>query len=346
MKKSLTAWAGTVLVACLAFAGCGSQKSNDSANSSASPASSSAAASSATDGNAATEALFPATIDTKFGPVTVKEAPQRVVALGWGDAEVALSLGVQPVGAADWLAFGGNGVGPWVSESYEKAPEILGTMELSYEKIAALKPDLILDVKTSGDKERHDKLSQIAPTVSLPEGADNWLTSTKDQVTMIGAALGKPKAAAAQLDAVEKKFAEVTAAHPDWKGKSVTVATKTSEGWGAYLKGDTRLEFMTKLGFVQNPKVQELAPADGGFAVQLSAEQLDAIDADLIAAFPIFIDTAQITEDATWQKVPAVAAGHAFVVDGDLSNAFSLGTPAAQLWALDKLTPLIEKAAK
>ncbi|MGJ9611108.1 hypothetical protein [Actinotignum sp. GS-2025b] len=99
MKKSLTAWAGTVLVACLAFAGCGSQKSNDSADSSASPASSSAAASSAADGTTTNEAVFPATIDTKFGPVTVKEAPQRVVALGWGDAEVALSLGVQPVGA-------------------------------------------------------------------------------------------------------------------------------------------------------------------------------------------------------------------------------------------------------
>ncbi|MDY5131752.1 hypothetical protein R6G99_09760 [Actinotignum timonense] len=83
MKKSLTAWAGTVLVACLAFAGCGSQKSNDSADSSASPASSSAAASSAADGTTTNEAVFPATIDTKFGPVTVKEAPQRVVALGW-----------------------------------------------------------------------------------------------------------------------------------------------------------------------------------------------------------------------------------------------------------------------
>jgi iron complex transport system substrate-binding protein len=35
------------------------------------------------------------------------------VALGWSDAETALALGVQPVGASDWLAFGGEGVGPW-----------------------------------------------------------------------------------------------------------------------------------------------------------------------------------------------------------------------------------------
>lgn len=55
---------------------------------------------------------FPVDLTTKFGKVTVDEAPKRVVALGWGDAETALALGVQPVGASDWLGFGGEGVGP------------------------------------------------------------------------------------------------------------------------------------------------------------------------------------------------------------------------------------------
>ena len=50
-------------------------------------------------------------VETKFGEVEVPEAAQRIVALGWGDAETALALGVQPVGASDWLAFGGEGVG-------------------------------------------------------------------------------------------------------------------------------------------------------------------------------------------------------------------------------------------
>jgi iron complex transport system substrate-binding protein len=34
-----------------------------------------------------------------------------------------LALGVQPVGASDWLAFGGEGVGPWATGRYTKAPE-------------------------------------------------------------------------------------------------------------------------------------------------------------------------------------------------------------------------------
>src|SRR5690606_14896223 len=64
------------------------------------------------------EGAFPATIDTEFGPITVESQPIRVVALGWGDAEAALALGVEPVGASDWLAFGGNGVGPWATSLY------------------------------------------------------------------------------------------------------------------------------------------------------------------------------------------------------------------------------------
>lgn len=47
-----------------------------------------------------------AKVPTKFGEVTIPAEPKRVVALGWGDAETALALGVQPVGASDWLAFG------------------------------------------------------------------------------------------------------------------------------------------------------------------------------------------------------------------------------------------------
>src|SRR3712207_1067317 len=74
---------------------------------------------------------FPVTVETAFGAVEVPEEPQRVVALGWSDAETALALGVQPVGASDWLGFGGEGVGPWAEGRYDEAPEIIETLEPS-----------------------------------------------------------------------------------------------------------------------------------------------------------------------------------------------------------------------
>ena len=150
---------------------------------------------------------FPVTVDTAFGEVTVDEEPVRVVALGWSDAETALALGVQPVGASDWLGFGGEGVGPWAEGRYDEAPEIIETLEPSYEAIAALEPDLILDTRSDGTQERYDLLSAIAPTVGQPEGVGPYQTTWQQQLELVGQALGKDDEAAALQDEVDRAFA-------------------------------------------------------------------------------------------------------------------------------------------
>src|SRR3712207_6324738 len=103
---------------------------------------------------------FPVTVGTAFGDVTVEEEPARVVALGWSDAETALALGVQPVGASDWLAFGGEGVGPWAEGRYDEAPEIIETLEPSLEAVAALQPDLILDTRSRSEEHTSELQSR------------------------------------------------------------------------------------------------------------------------------------------------------------------------------------------
>ncbi len=289
---------------------------------------------------------FPATVSTKFGDVTVTAKPTRVVALGWGDAETALALGVQPVGASDWLGFGGEGVGPWAKGLYATPPEIIGTLEPSFEKIAALKPDLIIDVKSSGDQARYDRLKSIATTIGVPQGGDSYLASQEQQVTMISTALGEKEKGAALLKEVSDAFAAAAAAHPAWKGKTMSAATKTADGWGAYIEGSERVTFMQNLGFVQNPKIAALEANATGFSVSLSPEKLDDIDADVVVAFPIFIDTDKLTGDAAWKAVPAVKAGRAVVIDGDLASAYSLGTTLATKYAIENLVPKLDAALK
>lgn len=326
-RRSRLAPLGAALAALLALAGCSTPE----------PSASGTAPS-------ADSGAFPATVATRFGDVTVKAQPKRVVALGWGDAETALALGVQPVGASDWLGFGGEGVGPWAKGLYATAPTIIETLEPSYEKIASLRPDLILDTKSSGDRARYDRLSEIAPTVDVPKGGENYLTSTAQQMTMVSTALGLAGKGRALLQRLDQRFADVAADHPAWKGKTVTVASKTSEGWGAYISGVERVSFFEKLGFVQNPRIAALKASASGFSVSLSAEQLDAVDADLVVATPIFIPEAKLTGDPLWKAVPAVRSGHAVVVDGDVASAFSLGTTLATTAALDELTPRIQQA--
>lgn len=89
-----------------------------------------------------------------------------------------------------------------------------------------------------------------------------------------------------------------------------------------------------------------MKPDATGFSVALSPEKLDAIEADVIAAFPIFTETAKLTGDAAWRAVPAVKAGHAVVIDGDVSGPYSLGTTIATRYAIENLVPKLEAALK
>jgi len=277
------------------------------------------------------------TVDTKFGEVDVPEDPQRVVALGWGDAETALALGVEPVGASDWLDFGGDGVGPWMKDAYEESPEIIGTMEPDYEQIAALQPDLILDTKSSGDEERYDRLSDIATTVGVPEGSDNYLTSMEDQVQMIATALHRENEGEALLQEVDTEFEQAAEENPQFEGQTITVAAHDANGFGAYVEGDSRIDFVRRLGFETKDEIEALA--EDSFYVSLSDEQLELLDADLTVVLPIGVDRNQITENQLYQQIPSVADGRSVVLDSDLSNAFSTGTVPSLLWAIDNVTP-------
>lgn len=287
---------------------------------------------------------FPQTVETAFGDVTIKEAPQRVVALGWSDAETALALGVQPVGASDWQGFGGEGVGPWAEGLYDKAPELIDTLEPSYEAIAALKPDLILDVRGSGDRDRYERLSEIATTVGIPKGGESYLTTVEQQVELISTALGVPKKGEELLGQVDTAFAAAADAHPEWDGLTVTAAAKTSKGWGAYIEGGGRLETLARLGFVQNPTIAKLPAGADGFTVDVSSEELDVMEADLIVAFPIFLKPTAITNDARWQQLTTVKEGRAVVIEGDISKAFSSSSALGAIYTAKNLTPLIDKA--
>ncbi|WP_037153129.1 MULTISPECIES: iron-siderophore ABC transporter substrate-binding protein [Rhodococcus] len=287
-------------------------------------------------------AAFPATVETKFGAVTIDSAPQRVVALGWGDAETALALGVSPVGASDWLAFGGDGVGPWATGLYDAPPQIIGTQEPSYEQVAALAPDLILDTKSSGDPERYATLSAIAPTVGVPEGSDNYLTSLEQQVTMVAAALGRHADGEALLVGISDRFRAAAAAHPEFVDKTVVVGAYSGTGFGAYISSNSRLEFMKKLGFVTSPTIDALVPK--GFSVPVSGEELDLLDADLLVVFPIEKSPSEVTDNPLFQRIPAVADGRSIVFDDPVvAKSYSTNSALSIGYALDTVVPEVAR---
>ncbi|MFD6860340.1 iron-siderophore ABC transporter substrate-binding protein [Rhodococcus sp. NPDC060090] len=318
--------AAFIAAAALVVAGCGSSSDEPSG-----------------DTGAAGDGAFPATVETMFGEVTVESAPERVAALGWGDAETALALGVQPVAASDWLGFGGDGVGPWAEGMYTESPQIIGTMEPSFEQIATLAPDLILDTASSGEQARYDTLSQIAPTVGPPEGATAYLTPRNDQITMVATALGVPEKGDELVSDIDAQFAQAAADHPEFEGKTVTVASYTADGWGAYVSRDARVQFMQDLGFVNNPEVE--ATASENFFIPISDENLGMLDADLLIVMPIYVDSAEVIDNPLFQQIPAVRDGRALVLDSgsDIANAMSVNTALSVPFALEAVLPQVSE---
>ena len=296
-------------------------------------------------GSATSGGAGPATIPTAFGDVTVPAAPQRVVALGWSDAETALALGVQPVGASDWLAVGGDGLGPWVTQRYTTPPQKLGTLEIDLEQVAALQPDLILDTRSAGTKERHDQLAQLGvPVVGIPAGGEDYLTPWRDQLRMVGAALGKQQEAARLQSELENRFAEARRQNPALNGATVVSGAKNTLGeYAAYVGRTGRVEFLRELGLVNSPAIEDI-PAQG-FSVPISREQMGLLDARVTIMQAISGNAADITGDPLWATVPSVAAGRGIVLDDkNVSLAFASSSVPGQLYALDRMVAPIAAA--
>ncbi|MGB6276863.1 MAG: iron-siderophore ABC transporter substrate-binding protein [Rhodococcus sp. (in: high G+C Gram-positive bacteria)] len=282
-----------------------------------------------------------------FGDVQVPADPQRVVALGWSDAETALALGVEPVGASDWLGVGGNGLGPWVDESYDTDPTIVGTFDVDLESVAALAPDLILWTRSTNDKAVYDDLSDIAPTVAAPPGTDVAYGTTWDgQTEIVAQALGKVDEGTKLVDDTQALIDDTIAANPEFADKTVAVGTLYSGQIGAYVRGDTRVDFLESLGMTNTPAIQNLAEP-GAFSIELSEENVAALDADLTVMFPIGTGPEVITENPSIQGLPSARDGRLVVLgDLDLSNAFSAASVAGTRYALENAVPLFAAPLK
>lgn len=293
------------------------------------------------------------TVDTMFGTIEVPQPADgelTVVALGWSDAETALALGVVPVAVFDWQGFGAEskGVGPWATELFgDVDPAIIerGDTSLNYEQIQALQPDLILNTRSGNDEAEFDRLSEIAPTVYGPEGTGAYATAWRDQVALVGDAVGKADEAAALVAEVEGEIAAVAEANPAFAGLTTASAAKFGDAYGAYLPGDGRFDILSELGFVNNPAIDGLEAS--GFFANVSAEQVSALDADVTVILPIGFTLEETKADPLLSSLAVVQAGRAVYLDpaSELAGAWGASSPLSIPVVLEGLTPQLADAA-
>ncbi|KQR19041.1 iron ABC transporter substrate-binding protein [Agreia sp. Leaf335] len=140
----------------------------------------------ATTAPAATDAAAAGTISVTHarGESEVPAQAKRVVVLEPVALDASVALGIVPVGAA--VLNEAAGIPAYLGKEASGITSVGTVTEPNVEKIAALKPDLII-----GTESRHsalyDQLSSVAPTVYLASQADPW----KDNVKLVGKALGR-----------------------------------------------------------------------------------------------------------------------------------------------------------
>src|SRR5918996_2951065 len=194
---------------------------------------------------------LPVTIEHKFGSTTVEEAPQRIVVAGLREQDSLLALGIVPVATTEWYGKHPGAIFPWAEHALGDAPrpEVLDfTDGIEFEKIAGLRPDLILAVYSGLTQKDYDTLSKIAPTIAQPPGQVGWGSSWQDEILTVGRAVGRPKHAEKLRAEAEAQLAATAAEHPEFEGQTAAVATPYQ---GVYVYGpqDARTRLLTELGF-------------------------------------------------------------------------------------------------
>ncbi|WP_460061828.1 iron-siderophore ABC transporter substrate-binding protein [Streptomyces sp. YKOK-I1] len=325
------------------LAGCGSGSDTDTADKAGDATSTTAAG------------AFPVTVEHAFGSTTVKKAPERVVTVGYTDDQTVLAFGIKPVGMVDQYP---NPTGqspdintqwPWVKDKWgDSKPEVImknGDSGPNYEKIAALRPDLIIAVYSEVDQAAYDKLSKIAPTVGRTKTEKEPFSAPwQDNALQIAKALGKADEGQKMVDDIQAKLDAAKKAHPEFADQKAVVLSWYENSVAPFTSTDVRGRLVTGIGFTYQTEIDKIA--DGSFYTKLSPERVDLVDVDHIFVINDKADTDALKKFKLFANLDAVKKGDvSYLLDSEgpaVGAAISQGTLLSMPYAIDEL---VESAA-
>ncbi|KUL57129.1 MULTISPECIES: iron-siderophore ABC transporter substrate-binding protein [unclassified Streptomyces] len=304
---------------------------------------------------AAAGGSFPVSVEHAFGTTKVTEAPKRVVTVGYTDDQAVLALGTKPVGMTDQYP---NPAGkspdintqwPWVKDKWgDTKPEVVmanGDSGPNYEKIAALRPDLIVAVYSEIDKAAYDKLSKIAPTVGRTKGEKELFSAPwQDNTVHIAKALGKEDEGKKLVEGIEDKLAAAKKSHPEFAGQTAVALSWYKDSVNPFTSTDVRGRLLTGMGFTYQTKVDKVA--GGKFSTELSPERMDLIDVDRVIVINDAADTKAIKKDKLFANLDAVKKNKvSYLLDSEgpaVGAAMSQGTALSLPYAIDELVKSVD----
>ncbi|GGS68221.1 iron siderophore-binding protein [Planobispora rosea] len=334
LLQALTALALTAVAA-----GCGADRPADRAGTT--PAASASAP--------ATGAAFPVTVEHMYGTTEIKKRPERIVTFGLSDHEPVLALGYKPIGVVDWFQRTPFTDWPWTKDVWGGAePTVLGLREdgVKFEKLVALKPDLIFAMYSGIQKEHYDQLSKIAPVVAQPKGYDPYAAPWQEMTLLAGRALGEETRAKELIAGIDEKFARVRKENPQWSDMTAVAADSFKPGqYSAFQKGDPKSAFLAEMGFTIPEEITEKAGASN--VAEFGSEGLNMLEVDRL----VWLTTGRepwerIKNDKVYKELKVAKEGRDLFLtyqDPPIGAALSFNTVLSIPYAIDQVTPLIKK---
>ena len=293
---------------------------------------------------------FPVTVEHAFGSTKVTKAPQRVVSVGYTDDQAILALGIKPVGMVDQYP---NPTGqspdintqwPWVKDKWGDArPEVVmknGDAGPNFEKIASLRPDLIIAVYSEVDKAAYEKLSKIAPTVGRTKGEKELFSAPwQDNAAHIAKALGKEKEGADLIKGIQTQLDAAKKANPGFGGQKAVALSWYKDSISAFTSTDVRGRLVTGIGFKYETEIDKVAGGD--FYTTLSPERVDLVDVDRVFVINDKADQDALKKFELFTNLDAVKNGKvSYLLDSEgpaVGAAISQGTLLSMPYAVDEL---------
>ncbi|MDA3730354.1 ABC transporter substrate-binding protein [Niameybacter massiliensis] len=187
----------------------------------------------------ATEIL---TVTHTLGETPVAKNPKKVVVFELGILDALQELGLEEVVAAvptDSLTSYLEGF------NTEDIVNVGSVKEPDMEKIYGVQPDLII----IGGRQAslYEKLSEIAPTISMAIDNTQYINSFRDNMTLIGELFGVEKEVETRLQAIEEKMAIV--AEKVKAEDANALITLVNDGSVNAYGNNSRFSFINDLGF-------------------------------------------------------------------------------------------------
>lgn len=268
-------------------------------------------------------------VDHAMGTTEIPATPERVVILTNEGTEALLALGVKPVGAVmSWDQ------DPWyehISAEMEGVEVVGDEIEVNIEKIAKLKPDLIIGNKVR-QEALYNQLKAIAPTIFSEDLAGDW----KINFELYAKALNLEEKGQEVLADYDNKVAELKTTLGDKVNQEISVVRFSSRPTRIYYTDSFSGVVFNQLGFKRAAHQAKLFTEDnkmGNFAVEVDKELIPEMDADVLFYFT-YADSIAVeeewTNDPLWKNLKVVKEGNAHKVSDIIWNTAG-GVKAANI---------------